>query len=641
MNSADHLAVRFHFLGHFVNEERNLQYLGGRIEMSHIDRDKISLPEIKGHLADHVSLKENWRLHWLSPGLPLYAGLSLLVNDVSCMRMSTYIKDGMVVDIYVGDTITEGTEKNDHVGVCHEEVVVLPSQCSRAAEKLDPKRKLKDGVHVPMKKNKKDIPYVPQTINEMKNKGKQIVSGSILESFPREVDRVEPHSEQIINEQDGRSELHEEDSDNADDDYQPNEEDSDAENSEAEEMRKYADQFRREMKSKKLGLEVEKETDFVIPEDANVLDDGGSTSEEDGWSYDEESDGEGGTSFVKRKSRWPRFNDILEEPKFTLGMTFSSRSDFKDACKRYGLVTFRHTAFDKDEETKVRAKCTWPTCKWSCYASKSSRSTWHHCVPRRNNKLVTSRVIAQKYGNLMKANPGWKMSSIKQTVLEEMMADVSEAKCKRARKLVFQQLFDRTLGEYSKVFDYQKELLRSNPGSTIALKLDPQQPDDKHVFQRFYVCFNACKRGFAAGCRKVIGLDGCFFKGECKGELICAIGRDANNGMYPVAWAVVEKECNSSWFWFLGLLIRDLNINGQGEGWVFISDQQKGLINAISDLCPGVEHRNSARHMYANWKKRHTDHDWKKMWWRCVHVGHFLTTTGPSWHKKQWKVLKI
>ena len=44
----------------------------------------------------------------------------------------------------------------------------------------------------------------------------------------------------------------------------------------------------------------------------------------------------------------------------------------------------------------------------------------------------------------------------------------------------------------------------------------------------------------------------------------------------------------------------------------------QGLINAVSDLCPGAEHRNCARHLYANWKKRHTDHDWKKMWWRCA-----------------------
>jgi hypothetical protein len=49
-------------------------------------------------------------------------------------------------------------------------------------------------------------------------------------------------------------------------------------------------------------------------------------------------------------------------------------------------------------------------------------------------------------------------------------------------------------------------------------------------------------KGFKAGCRKVIRLDGCFFKGACQGELLCAIGRDANNQMYHVAWAVVEQE---------------------------------------------------------------------------------------------------
>ena len=129
------LAVRFHFLGEFVNEGRNLQYVGGRTAMSHVDRDKISLPEIKGHLADHASLKENWRLHWLYPGLPLYAGLSLLLNDVSCLRMSTYIKDGMVVDIYVEDVIKEAQDKNDYVDVCHEEVA-LQSQCSEATKKV-------------------------------------------------------------------------------------------------------------------------------------------------------------------------------------------------------------------------------------------------------------------------------------------------------------------------------------------------------------------------------------------------------------------------------------------------------------------------------------------------------------------------
>lgn len=53
-----------------------------------------------------------------------------------------------------------------------------------------------------------------------------------------------------------------------------------------------------------------------------------------------------------------------------------------------------------------------------------------------------------------------------------------------------------------------------------------------------YICLDALKKGFVADCRKVIGLDGCFFKGDTNEELLCAIGRDANNQMYPIAWAV-------------------------------------------------------------------------------------------------------
>jgi len=82
------------------------------------------------------------------------------------------------------------------------------------------------------------------------------------------------------------------------------------------------------------------------------------------------------------------------------------------------------------------------------------------------------------------------------------------------------------------------------------------------------------------GCRRVIGIDGCFLKGPLKGELLSAIGRDANNQIYPIAWAVVEYENKDSWNWFLGHLQKDINIPAGAAGWVFITDQQK------VHLCP-------------------------------------------------------
>lgn len=91
----------------------------------------------------------------------------------------------------------------------------------------------------------------------------------------------------------------------------------------------------------------------------------------------------------------------------------------------------------------------------------------------------------------------------------------------------------------------------------------------KPIFQRMYVCFAALKKGFIQGCRPVVGLDGCHIKGPHPGQLLCAIGIDANNGMYPIAYAIVEIENRCTWTWFLEILINDLRIDN-GLSWVIM-----------------------------------------------------------------------
>nr|GEU80136.1 hypothetical protein [Tanacetum cinerariifolium] len=85
----------------------------------------------------------------------------------------------------------------------------------------------------------------------------------------------------------------------------------------------------------------------------------------------------------------------------------------------------------------------------------------------------------------------------------------------------------------------RQALLESNPGSTC--RLDVKDTGcGKSYFKRFYICFKGMKDGWLEGCRRVIGLDGCYLKHTCRGELLIAMGRDANNQMYPIAWAVVR-----------------------------------------------------------------------------------------------------
>ena len=94
------------------------------------------------------------------------------------------------------------------------------------------------------------------------------------------------------------------------------------------------------------------------------------------------------------------------------------------------------------------------------------------------------------------------------------------------------------------------------------------------LFQRIYVSLDAYKKGFMQACRPIISLDGCFLKSSFGGQLLCAVGKDANENMYPIAYAVVEKECTDSWNWFIDILLNDLG-SVQEKGWVFMLDQQK------------------------------------------------------------------
>ncbi|GJX49878.1 multidrug resistance-associated protein 5 [Tanacetum coccineum] len=135
---------------------------------------------------------------------------------------------------------------------------------------------------------------------------------------------------------------------------------------------------------------------------------------------------------------------------------------------------------------------------------------------------------------------------------------------------------------------YGKAILDSNPGSTVKLEVTVN-PDGKTYFDRFYVCFVGLADRWKAGCRKIIALDGCLLKSPNQGEILTTIGRDGNNHIYPVAWAVVNVKNKENWTWFLELLEQDLG-SIRGNGLTLMSDQHKGLIEAVKDVMPNAEH---------------------------------------------------
>ncbi|KAJ9542806.1 hypothetical protein OSB04_029312 [Centaurea solstitialis] len=128
---------------------------------------------------------------------------------------------------------------------------------------------------------------------------------------------------------------------------------------------------------------------------------------------------------------------------------------------------------------------------------------------------------------------------------------LTPSQCRRAKMWAL-NVYEKSLVEHHGLLRaYGDELLRSNLGSTVKLGVTTN-PDDQVYFDRFYVCLHGLKEG----------------------ELLTAIGRDGNNHIFLVAWAVVNVENKDNWEWFIRLLGEDLDIP-HGEGLTIMSDQHK------------------------------------------------------------------
>ncbi|WVZ87075.1 LOW QUALITY PROTEIN: hypothetical protein U9M48_033767 [Paspalum notatum var. saurae] len=580
-----------HPRGEFVIVGQRLEYQGGQEAMSYIERDKVSLPEIMGHLRDHCSVAEGSLLHWLFSGKELHNGLRVLVDDKVCLYMSEYIVEGGVADIYVeegtptGDSAEEDS-KMANVSDFEDELVdmdVVDADQSASEEEQGavavvvqppPRRESREEIE-------RQIKQLQAFYNSPSKFSKQIRS------------RIEASSSKVVEETVHPDADSSSDSDE-DNDYFPGDEHGSEEDEEAEVIKNKFKEFKKKLKKGECAT-----LDDIVLEGSTKatsyveLEGGG-----DDIAYEQTDEDELVEDIGSDEEKiYRRYNSENPTASFEIGMKFTCKKEFKEAIVRYCLSERKVIKYLKDDDLRI-----------------ATLVDEHTCPSRRDNKHVTAQRIAEKYEKFILSNPNWNFLHMKNTVQEEMFVDVSLSKLKRAKAIVLKKALDSRKGQYERLYDYKLELLRSNPVSTVVI--NKEDNCDPPVFRRMYICLQACKQGFMAGCRKVIGLDGCFFKGATSGELLCALGRDSNNQMYPVAWAVN----NDNWSWFCDLLSRDIKIEG-GKDRVIISDQQKintGIINAVQLWAPEAEHRNCARHIYANWKKEFNDKEWQKLFWGCA-----------------------
>ncbi|KAG8387137.1 hypothetical protein BUALT_Bualt03G0222000 [Buddleja alternifolia] len=276
-------------------------------------------------------------------------------------------------------------------------------------------------------------------------------------------------------------------------------------------------------------------------------------------------------------TKYIRFNPKIDmqNPIFRNGMVFTDAKEFKAAVRSHAVHWQRNIGFIKNDTKRVRAKCKGKNCPWVILASKMSDSTTfqirtlninHKCGRTlAKNKFVTSKLLSQKYKNDWRLNNGWRVSEFQEKVHNDLNCEISRSQYYRTRRKVNDMLNGHFTDQYARLWDYTEELKKSNPNSTVVMKTEVDEKTGDERFLRLYICFDACRKGFMEACRPVIGVDGCHLRGTHKDDV-----------------AIYDQ-----------------------QKWTIVSDRQKGLLPALFELLPDIEHRFCVWHMYNNFKKEH------------------------------------
>ncbi|KAL8527800.1 hypothetical protein ACS0TY_005578 [Phlomoides rotata] len=310
-------------------------------------------------------------------------------------------------------------------------------------------------------------------------------------------------------------------------------------------------------------------------------------------------------------------------------MRFESIEQCRKAVQRVAILSGRNLNILRSIKKLLEVICV-EGCPFRLYASVIHREQVvciktlvdeHICTREMRNRQATAAWLAEEYMSMFETNPNWTPQQLKDDAFKTYVVDVHMQKCCRAKHMALTKLRGIVGEHYAQLRPYCAELPRVDPEGRFEFLLDAHGQSEG-----FFIGFSALKHGFLARCRPLLGLDGCFLKTFLGGTLLTTVAKDGNNQMYPIFWDVAAIENEEYWTWFIRILLEELNIS-DGMGFTFISDQQKGLGNAIANLAPLAEHRNCARHVYCNWKKEFKGETLKRCFWQAVNC------TNPETHK--------
>ncbi|KAL2921261.1 Protein FAR1-RELATED SEQUENCE 6, partial [Bienertia sinuspersici] len=349
---------------------------------------------------------------------------------------------------------------------------------------------------------------------------------------------------------------------------------------------------------------------------------------DDFWQEDVDND----ESYLKRLYKNGEFYEDAEWGKIVLKpwMLFSDKQHFKQVLRDYCIQCRFGIVVEKSSPTRFTATCLNLNCQWRLHSSrlpdgkkwaiKSIRNDEHTCHGLDNkNPLVSVEWAAEKLMDDIRANNDISGNTLNDYLRQRYGVQMAKSSLYNMRSYALKLINGGHDESYSFLPKYVEIVKLTNPNSVaFCAWTEGHGPEKPLIFKSIFISFKGVIDSLSAGCRSLIGVDGAHLKGSFSGVLLSAIAIDANNEIFPFAWAIVSGEDEENWKFFLTHLKNLLEkFADRGDDWCIISDRQKGIEAALTIVWPKVGRRYCCKHLAKNWKGEFNGPLMYSLFWRA------------------------
>ncbi|XP_020271000.1 uncharacterized protein LOC109846189 [Asparagus officinalis] len=232
-----------------------------------------------------------------------------------------------------------------------------------------------------------------------------------------------------------------------------------------------------------------------------------------------------------------------------------------------------------------------------------------------NNKHASSSYIYRLILPHLREDLELRSKDIRLLVHKATNLDVSYNKCWNDRRKAMIKIFGDWDKSYEILPHYLEALKSENPGTVYEVSSDPLDGEERR-FTGVFWAFGPSIAGFQYY-RPLLSIDDTHLYDKYKGVLLVTTGVDANGGLFPLAFAVVDIKNTENWMWFFACIRYYITSVG-ARPITFISDRMKGIPRALQQHFPSSHaHRYCLRHIKDNFKKKYGNGQVQDLLWQA------------------------